>query len=609
MDAASRGPEHTQERDSARPNRFGRRQPSMNETLARTANDAPHIDLEWNDAGREFAAADDGATVDFQATGAARAADSIDARSASSSLEIGCVLRGRYVLEERLGSANSTVFKALDRYRADLPGTQQYVAIKILRAASHDGIERLAKARHEFYCAQMLSDRNIVKVFELDRDGDVEFFTMEFLDGQILGDVMERLHPLPLSRPQAWALIREIGSGLEHAHARNVIHAGLKPQNIVVTHSGEVRILDFGACSSSAYASCEILEGRPPDPRDDIYALACLSYELLAGSHPFQRRRSTEARDLGIEPQRPPQLSRQQWQTLRTGLSWHRGGRSIPVRSWLKKLNIDQVAAEKLSAGHELVPEPAAPRPAASFKATALFLVLLITATFWVSVVRLAPNRKVGGDNLGSPAVAHEPLRAESGAQIEGAGLRGKQLAAAATRDASSTASQVQPRTANDASREDHRSKLPAGPTNPMVISANSYRVRSGEHFVEIRVHRSARSASGTPFVWWTEAASAKPGVDYVPQGKVTQSFPSGKSWTSFFVKLVPNAPRTQPAVFYIAIAEADRISSAGHSARAEVWLPSHDNRSTANAARGDPNFPTTAGGLLSHQAGLVAPR
>ena len=135
-----------------------------------------------------------------------------------------------------------------------------------------------------------------------------------------------------------------------------------------------------------------------------------------------------------------------------------------------------------------------------------------------------------------------------------------------------------------------------------MVISANNYRARTGEHFVEIRVHRSARSASGTPFVWWTEAASAKPGKDYVAQEKVTQSFPSGKSWTSFFIKLVPNAPRTQPEVFYIAIAEADRSSRVGHAARAEVWLPSNDDRSTAITARGSPNFPATSGGLLSHQ-------
>src|ERR1700722_18047221 len=96
------------------------------------------------------------------------------------SVEIGRVLRGRYVLEMRLGSGSKgTVFKALDRYRADLPEAQQYVAIKILHATAANREQLLANLRREFYRTQMLSHRNIVNVFELDRDGEVDFFTME----------------------------------------------------------------------------------------------------------------------------------------------------------------------------------------------------------------------------------------------------------------------------------------------------------------------------------------------------------------------------------------------------------------------------------------------
>src|SRR6202789_1584542 len=182
-----------------------------------------------------------------------------------ASVEIGRVLRGRYVLEKRVGSGGKgAVFKALDRYRADLPEAQQYVAIKILHAAINDDSREklLAKLRREFYCMQMLSHRNIVNVFELDRDGDVDFFTMEFLEGELLSSGMARFHALPMSRPQAWAIIREIGSGLEHAHARNVVHADLKPHNIMITDSGEVRILDFGTSSTSGEQSPEDLLGR-----------------------------------------------------------------------------------------------------------------------------------------------------------------------------------------------------------------------------------------------------------------------------------------------------------------------------------------------------------
>jgi serine/threonine protein kinase len=540
------------------------------------------------------------------------------------SIEIGRVLRGRYVLERRLGSGGKgTVFKALDRYRTDLPEAQQYVAIKILHAAINDDSrgKLLARLRREFYCVQMLSHRNIVNVFELDRDGDIDFFTMEFIEGELLSSVMARLHPLPLSRPQAWAIIREIGAGLEHAHARNVVHTDLKPHNIMITRLGEIRILDFGASSAStrespenhppprhavstvtpAYACCELLEGRPPDPRDDIYALACLSYELLAGTHPFQRRRSTEARDLAIVPKRPPELSLRQWRALVMGLSWHRAGRSIPIRTWLKKLDTERVALQQLPRSHELQSAPTYSRPGApSFRATALFVVLLITVTFAVLVTRVAPNGQRGA---GAVASAND-VRTTANPVAAPVAIRTDPLEAAATVNASPATQPPQSPVANDVRREVSHSKLPPDLPNPIVVTANSYKVRSGEHFAEIRVHRSTRLGSDRRFVWWTEAASAKPGVDYVPQEKAMQSFPMGKSSTSFFVKLVPNASRAQPEVFYVAIAEARHTSSSGEVTRAAVWLPPNDEHSAAVAARND----MSTAGSTAGAAGRVKP-
>jgi serine/threonine protein kinase len=521
----------------------------------------------------------------------------------SSPVEIGRVLRDRYVLVDRLGGGGKgTVFKALDRFRAALPQAQQYVAIKILHAAAANHEERLANLHCEFYCTQTLSHPSIVNVFELDRDGDVDFFTMEFLEGELLSRVMGRLYPLPISRPQAWAIIREIGSGLEYAHARDVVHADLDPQKIMITCSGEVRILGFGAPSIAAeqspedrlrpktafpsvrraYTSCELLDGRAPDPRDDIYAFACLSYELLAGEHPFQRRRSTEARALGIVPKRPLGLSRRQWQAFTIGLSWHRAARSISVRAWLDKLNTGRAAAGQLSGARDLQSAPATPRPAVSLSATALFAVLLICVTVWVSVARLAA-KNIGGHTV-VPAVATRPkLDTDPITAPENAAPQGKLPATSVGKDAdprnaapvnaASEPSEAQSQAVKSTRHDTSRSKLP-------MVSATNHRVRSGERFAEIRVHRSSRSGSDTPFVWWTEAASAKPGIDYVQQGKAIQSFPKGKNSTSFFVKLVPKSSRTQPEMFYIAIAEAGRGASSGQVARSAVFLPTNRDQS-----------------------------
>jgi len=560
--------------------------------------------------GRELATTHYGATVDLEESSAAHAPLPQD-DSRSSPIEIGLVLRDRYVLEKRLGSGGmGTVFKALDRYRSDLPRANQYVAIKILHEKIDNRPELLENLRREFYCTQMLSHRNVVKVYELDRDGDVDFFTMELLEGELLGTVMERLHARPMSRPHAWAIIREIGAGLAHAHARNVIHMDLKPHNIMITHGGEVRILDFGASSTStkdgaesvlrrrntlsavtpAYACCELLAGRLPDPRDDIYAFACIAYELLAGSHPFQRRPSTLARDLGVVPERPAGLTRQQWNALEIGLSWHRAGRSISVPAWLNKINTERAAVRQLPPPADLRPTPANVRPKAPLRATSLCAVILVTVAVWLSFVHFSPGGKVNGGSL-VPTVGASEKPANDPAPSSGRASPHQATEAVQSAIPVAAETSTRPSPAATSPTDTTRSRTRSAPSNalpsPIAVTARNYRVSSGENFAEIRVHRSRRPQSEMAFVWWTEAASAKPGVDYVPQGKVVQVFPKGKTSTSFFIKLVPAASRTQPEVFYIAIAEAGRGGPSGQVTRSAVWLPTTHDHSYAMATHG----------------------
>jgi serine/threonine protein kinase len=499
-------------------------------------------------------AVDYGTTVGLRAPPVSPAPGvAVQAEPACAPLEIGRVLRDRYVFEQRLGRGGmGTVFKALDRYRADLPEAGQYVAIKVLHGKSEDRRDLLARLRREFYCAQTLAHPNIVKVYELDRDGDVDFFTMELLEGELLSSVLERFRPRPMHRPQALAVIREIGVGLAHAHARGVVHSDLKPHNVMITHSGEVRILDFGASSTArgetpatatpAYASCELLDGRAPDPRDDIYAFACLSYELLAGAHPFQRRSSTVARDLRIVPLRPTMLSRRQWKALSMGLSWHRGGRSVTVGKWLKSMNAERAAVPQLPGVRELMSAPATrpitlqwPPPA---RAIGVFATLLITACVWVVSVVVSPREKVAVTTASMPAespIADPPSKGEGAAAA---------AAPAVTR-----------------------------PHAPAAAAPPSHRIRLSDKFAEIRLHRSALTPGGKALEWWTEAASAKPGIDYVPQGRATWSFPKGEDSASFFIKLIPKASRAQSEVFYLAVAEVGH-GATRRVARTAIWLP-----------------------------------
>jgi len=486
-------------------------------------------------------------------------------------LEVGRVLRDRYVIEQRLGSGGKgTVFKALDRYRASLQTPQCYVAIKVLHEMPGTREESIEALRHELQSAQILSHPNIVRVYDFDRDGDIDFFTMEYLEGELLSSLMQRFQPLPMARPHAWAIIRQIASGLEHAHARNMVHADLKPQNIMITNSGEVRILDFGASHTSAgpsrvastgratssgtpaYACCELLDGRSPDPRDDLYALACISYELLTGTHPFQRRRANVARDFAIVPVRPSGLKRRQWNTLAKGLSWHRAGRSIQVGDWYKGLKPREDPSPRVASIGELTatPEKARP-PLAPLRASAVFSILISTAAICMLFVRMSPGGKVSGEAL--PPAAATASNAYASRSI---------IDPSATQDSSvfsaigPSAGWMLPSHPDDAvNTGGPKSASPLPRNGAIAISPGDYQVQPGQRFAEIRVHRLASEPSDAPVVWWTEAASAKPGIDYVSQAKVTQSFPKGQDSMSVFIKLLPKSTRSQDEVFYVAVA------------------------------------------------------
>ena len=96
-----------------------------------------------------------------------------------------------------------------------------------------------------------------------------------------------------------------------------------------------------------------------------------------------------------------------------------------------------------------------------------------------------------------------------------------------------------------------------------------------GQKFAEIHVSRSSGSEADTSFVWWTEPSTAEPGVDYVPQDRITQWLPQGKHMASLFIRLIPNPSRRHPAVFYVVIGEPGDGASLGR-ARTAVKLPAN---------------------------------
>jgi hypothetical protein len=521
-------------------------------------------------------AADEGITIDV----------GVPAKvSPQVAIGVGAMLLGRYRIENRLGAGGmGSVYQAVDRVRSEHAHIDGRVALKIVHAGADIPASGLDKLRHEFYCAQKLSHPSIVKVYELEGSDDLAFFTMELLDGEPLSELMKRSQPSGLPRPQAWSIIREIGEGLAHAHSRNVVHGDLRPQSVMVLKSGGLRVLEFGAAGQGAagsgaagevaagvgdataaltlaYTSCQVLEGAEPDQRDDIFALACLGYELLTGRHPFQHRLATEARDAGMTPKEPKNLSQGQWQALQRGLAWESEERPNSIQEWLTELVLSSAPRWKRSRDEDTA--GAGPRkPGFGIARWALALAVpLALASGW-AVVHSMSSRVVVAN---VPAVAKEaelapiPLPSEQDLKEREAKMTG--------------VDDVQPVPAV-AQKPRRIAARPSGPViEKIAFSEHALNLEPGAKFAEIHVMRSSARGEKTSFVWWTEPGSAASDTDFLPQGHTTAYFSPRNQMTTLFVKLVPNAKRKKSQVFYLNIAEASNGAAIGTTSRTAITL------------------------------------
>jgi serine/threonine protein kinase len=274
---------------------------------------------------------------------------------------VGDTLNGRFVLEECVGFGGmGTVYKALDLRKLEASDRHPYIAIKVLNVQFQGHPKSLISLQREARKAQTLAHPNIVAVYDFDRDGAMVYITMEYLQGKSLSQMLRApdFHVLPFD--EAMKIVSGMGRALAYAHERGFVHCDFKPANVILTETGGVKVIDFGIARvfqkaeedsdvtvfdpgslgalTPAYASPEMLENREPDPRDDIYALGCITYELLTGRHPFNRLSALQARDAGLRPQRPPGLGHRQWRALRNALALRRELRTPTVNGFLKEI-------------------------------------------------------------------------------------------------------------------------------------------------------------------------------------------------------------------------------------------------------------------------------
>lgn len=277
-------------------------------------------------------------------------------------LTVGSVLKERFILEKEIGRGGmGIVFKSRDLRMEEAQDRNPYVALKILNDEFKRHPESLKALQREFRKSQSLAHPNVVTVGDFDRDGSNVFMTMELLDGEPLDRVIKQAGSAGLGKERALSITRDICRAMAYAHERGIVHSDFKPANAFLTRNGVVKVFDFGIARAAkqndqatgsvtvfdagtlggltpAYASCEMIEGLEPDTRDDVYAIACVTYELLTGRHPFGRKSAVQARDARLTPQRPDGLSRAQWRALKRGLAFKREQRSASAIELLNGL-------------------------------------------------------------------------------------------------------------------------------------------------------------------------------------------------------------------------------------------------------------------------------
>jgi len=274
-------------------------------------------------------------------------------------LEQGLIIRDNYRLEEKIGEGGmGEVWKAVDLIQEAGQARDSHVAIKFFSQDFKQHQDALKALVREFHRYKRLNHPNIVKAHGLDRIGNTFFLVMELLKGIPLNDFI-KTHRQGLSISEAEPIIKNMGHALAHAHQKGIAHLDFKPANVFYEpETKTAKVIDFGIARplkqkereetrfdpgslgalTDAYASTEMQLNLDPDPRDDIYGLACVTYELLSGKHPFNRKKATTAEYEKLTPTPIKGLTKKQNKALLHALAFQRKKRTLTVTQFLAEL-------------------------------------------------------------------------------------------------------------------------------------------------------------------------------------------------------------------------------------------------------------------------------
>ena len=208
-------------------------------------------------------------------------------------IKIGMMIGDRYEILEKIGTGGmSDVYKAKDHK------LNRFVAVKVLKQEFGENANFVSKFRIEAQAAAGLMHPNIVNVYDVGEEGGIHYIVMELVDGITLKKYIEK--KARLSVKEAISIAIQVSMGIEAAHNNHIIHRDIKPQNIIISKEGKVKVTDFGIAKAATsntitsnvmgsvhYTSPEQARGGYSDEKSDIYSLGITMFEMLTGRVPF----------------------------------------------------------------------------------------------------------------------------------------------------------------------------------------------------------------------------------------------------------------------------------------------------------------------------------
>ncbi len=208
---------------------------------------------------------------------------------------MGTLLGNRYELLEKIGEGGMAIV-----YKAKCHLLDRYVAVKILKEEFNNDEEFVEKFKQEATAVASLSHTNIVNIYDVGSENNMNYIVMEYVDGKTLKEIIKENIRLSYSKTISIAI--QIAAALECAHKNNLIHRDIKPHNILVTNEGVAKVADFGIAKvassvtitnssqimgSAHYFSPEQAKGGFVDSKTDIYSLGIVMYEMITGKVPY----------------------------------------------------------------------------------------------------------------------------------------------------------------------------------------------------------------------------------------------------------------------------------------------------------------------------------